>query len=52
MFKKILLIGLLVIVVVVGGFAVVVAMQPADYKVERSAKIAAPPTAITMAART
>lgn len=41
--RKKILIGLGVIAVLLGGFAVVVAMQPNDYKVERSATIAAPP---------
>ncbi len=41
MLKKIL-IGLLVLVAL---FVIVVAMQPSDFRVERSATIAAPPAA-------
>jgi hypothetical protein len=42
MFKKILLLALVVIVLGVGIFAVVVAMQPSHYRVERSATMNAP----------
>jgi uncharacterized protein YndB with AHSA1/START domain len=46
MVKKILLTILLVVVVLVVGFAVVVALQPSEYRVERMAKIAAPPATV------
>ena len=36
----------LVIVLLVGGFAVVVAMQPADYQVVRSGTISAAPATV------
>jgi len=42
MIKKILLLALVVIVLGVGIFAVVVAMQPSHYRVERSATMNAP----------
>src|SRR5262245_21845114 len=40
--KIVVVIGVLLLVVV-GVFAVIVSMQPAEYKVERSATISAPP---------
>src|ERR1044072_6704196 len=46
MIKKILLLGLVVIVVGVAIFAVVVAMQPSHYRVERSATMSAPPVVV------
>ncbi len=46
MIKKILLLGLVIIVVGVGIFAVVVAMQPGHYRVERSATMNAPPVVV------
>lgn len=42
MLKKILMIFVLLIV----GFAIVVAMRPSDFRVERSSTIAAPPAAV------
>jgi len=44
--RKKILIGLGVVAVLLGGFAVVVAVQPGDYKVERSATVAAPPATV------
>jgi hypothetical protein len=46
MLKKLLLGALVVIVVVVAIFCVVVAMQPAHYRVERSATMNAPPSVV------
>jgi hypothetical protein len=46
MIKRILLGALVVIVVVVAIFAVVVALQPSHYQVERSATISAPPATV------
>ena len=46
MVKKILLWTLLVFVLIVGVFALVVYLQPADFRVERSAKISAPPSEV------
>jgi hypothetical protein len=46
MIKKVLLGALVVIVVVVAIFCVVVAMQPAHYRVERSAIMNAPPLVV------
>ncbi len=42
MFKKIVLITLATIVVIVAVFAGIVALQPADFRIERKATIAAP----------
>jgi len=42
MFKKILL----VLILLVAGFAVVVSLQPADFRISRSATIAAPPDTV------
>src|SRR4029453_17104902 len=42
MIKKILLLGIVVIVLIIAIFSVVVAMQPSHYRVERSANINAP----------
>jgi len=42
MIKKILLLGIVVIVLIVAIFSVVVAMQPSHYRVERSATMNAP----------
>ncbi|MFN4261286.1 MAG: SRPBCC family protein [Gemmataceae bacterium] len=46
MFKKILITSILALVAVVGVFAGVVAMQPSEFHVERSATIAAPPSVV------
>jgi hypothetical protein len=46
MFKKIVVRGLIVLLVAAGAFAGVVAMQPSEYRVERSATFAAPASAI------
>jgi hypothetical protein len=46
MLKKLLLGALVVIVVVVAIFCVVVTMQPAHYRVERSATMNAPPSVV------
>jgi hypothetical protein len=46
MIKKILLIAVVVIVVIIGACLVVVAMQPGHYRVERSATMNAPPSAV------
>ena len=43
MVKKVILGILVVVIVAVVGFCAIVAMQPNDYKVSRSASIAAPP---------
>ena len=45
MLKKIAVVAALLFVLLL-GFAGVVAMQPADYQVSRSATIAAPPAAV------
>ena len=37
---------LIAVAVVVVGFVIVVAMQPADFRIERSATVAAPPSAV------
>lgn len=44
--KKKLLIALGVLVGIVGVFAVVVAMQPSDFRISRSATVDAPPSAV------
>lgn len=44
--RKFLLIALAALAVLLGGFAGVVAMQPADYRVARNATIAAPVTVV------
>jgi len=44
--RKKLLVTLLVIVVLVAGFAVVVALQPSEYHVARHVTISAPPAAV------
>src|SRR3954468_10305974 len=46
MVKKIIVRTLLVVVVLVAVFAGVVAIQPADYRIERSAAITAPPPVV------
>jgi uncharacterized protein YndB with AHSA1/START domain len=46
MIKKIILGIVIGLLLLVGGFAVVVAMQPAHYRVTRSGTIAAPPEAV------
>jgi hypothetical protein len=46
MIKKILLLALVVIVVGIAIFAVVVAMQPSHYQVQRSATMNAPPAVV------
>lgn len=43
MLKKILISVPLVLLLLVGGFAAVVAMQPSEYKITRSTEMAAPP---------
>src|SRR5262245_18491364 len=43
MLKKTLLTVAAILAVLIGGFLIAVAMQPAEYRVERSAKMAAPP---------
>lgn len=44
--RKALLIVVAAVVAAVGGFAVVVAMQPNEFRVTRSATIDAPPAAV------
>src|SRR5215813_7238070 len=46
MIKKVLLGAVAIIVVLIAVFAVVVALQPSHYQVERSATMAAPPAAV------
>lgn len=46
MVKKIFLSVVLILVVAAAAFAGVVALQPADYRITRTAKIAAPPAAV------
>src|SRR5499433_275250 len=46
MIKKVLLGAVVIIVVLIAVFAVVVALQPSHYQVERSATMAAPPAAV------
>lgn len=44
--RKKILIGLIVLVVIVAGFAGVVAMQPSEFRIVRSATIPAPPAEV------
>lgn len=46
MIKKVLLGAVVIIVVLVAVFAVVVALQPSHYRIERSATISAPPVTV------
>src|SRR5690348_13426550 len=46
MFKQIVVIGLLVLVGLVGVLSVVIAMQPSEFRIERSATISAPASEI------
>src|SRR5690242_9600541 len=46
MFKKIIIPTLIVLVAIVGVLGVVIAMQPSEFRIERSATISAPPEAV------